>query len=78
MDFAIVQDPALAKTSQGIESFYWGGAFGTWFWIDPINDMIVIGFIQNVSGSTPGTGTPLMRELSAKAVYAAMTDRQSL
>ena len=40
--------------------------------------MIVIGFIQNGSGSTPGTGTPLMRELSAKAVYAAMTDRQSL
>ena len=77
MDFAIVQDPALAKTSQGVESFYWGGAFGTWFWIDPINDMIVIGFIQNVSGSTPGAGTPLMRELSAKAVYAALTDRRT-
>jgi CubicO group peptidase (beta-lactamase class C family) len=76
MDFAIVQDPVAAKTSQGVESFYWGGAFGTWFWIDPINDMTVIGMIQNVSGSTPGTGTPLMRELSAKAVYAAMTDRK--
>ena len=41
-------------------------------------DMVVIGFIQNVSGPTPGTGTPLMRELSAKAVYAAMTDRRSV
>ena len=29
MDFAIVEDPAAAKTSQGVESFYWGGAFGT-------------------------------------------------
>lgn len=76
MDFAIVQDPAAAKTSQGIESFYWGGAFGTWFWIDPVNDMTVIGLIQNVSGSTPNTGTPPVRELSAKAVYAAMTDRK--
>lgn len=76
MDFAIVQDPAAAKTSQGIESFYWGGAFGTWFWIDPVNDMTVIGLIQNVSGSTPNTGTPPVRELSAKAVYAAMTDRR--
>ena len=47
MDFAIVEDPAAAKTSQGVQSFYWGGAFGTWFWIDPINDMIVIGMIQN-------------------------------
>ena len=77
MDFAIVQDPQLAKTSQGIESFYWGGAFGTWFWIDPVNDMIVIGFIQNVGGSTPAAGNPLLREMSAKAVYAAMTDRKS-
>jgi CubicO group peptidase (beta-lactamase class C family) len=67
MDFAIVQDPVAAKTSQGLESFYWGGAFGTWFWIDPVNDMTVIGMIQNVSGSTPGTGTPLMRELSVMA-----------
>jgi CubicO group peptidase (beta-lactamase class C family) len=60
-----------------VQSYYWGGAFGTWFWIDPINDMTVIGFIQNTSGSTPGTGTPPVRELSAKAVYAAMTDRKS-
>ena len=76
MDFAIVQDPVAAKTSQGIESFYWGGAFGTWFWIDPTNDLIVIGMIQNVNGSTPGNGSPLCRELSAKAVYAAMADRR--
>jgi len=78
MDFAIVQDPAAAKTSQGVQSYYWGGAFGTWFWIDPINDMTVIGMIQNTSGSTPGTGTPPVREISAKAVYAAMTDRKSV
>jgi CubicO group peptidase (beta-lactamase class C family) len=75
MDFAIVQDPAAAKTSQGIESFYWGGAFGTWFWIDPINQMIVVGMIQNVAGSTPD-GAPLVREASARAAYAAMTDRR--
>lgn len=76
MDFAIVQDPVAAKTSQGVESFYWGGAFGTWFWIDPLNHLIVIGLIQNVAGSTPGAGSPLCRELSAKAVYAAITDRR--
>jgi len=76
MDFAIVKDPAAAKTSQGVESFYWGGAFGTWFWIDPLNELIVIGLIQNIAGSTPGNGSPLCRELSARAVYAAMTDRR--
>jgi len=76
MDFAIVQDPAAAKTSQGIESFYWGGAFGTWFWIDPVNDMIVIGMIQNVAGSQTAAGNPAVREQSAQAIYAAMTDRR--
>jgi CubicO group peptidase (beta-lactamase class C family) len=76
MDFAIVQDPAAAKTSQGIESFYWGGAFGTWFWIDPVNEMIVIGMIQNVAGSQTAAGNPAVREQSAQAVYAAMTDRR--
>jgi len=75
MDFAIIEDPVAAKTSQGIQSFYWGGAFGTWFWIDPINELIVIGFIQNVGGTTPD-GAPLVREASARAIYAAMRDRK--
>ncbi len=76
MDFGIIEDPAAAKTAQGVESFYWGGAFGTWFWIDPVNDLIVIGMIQNMGGTTPD-GAPLMRERSARAVYAAMTDRRN-
>ena len=72
LDFAITRDPALAKSSQAKGSFYWGGAFGTWFWIDPANQLIVIGLIQNVNGSTPGRGTPPVRELSAQAAYGAL------
>lgn len=72
LDFAIVQDQAAAKTAQGPQSFYWGGAFGTWFWIDPVNQLIVIGMIQNLNGSTPGTGTPPVREISARAVASAL------
>jgi CubicO group peptidase (beta-lactamase class C family) len=71
MDFAIVQDPVAAKTSVEVQSFYWGGAYGTWFWIDPVNDIIVIGMIQNSGGSTPD-GAPAMRETSAKAAYSAL------
>jgi CubicO group peptidase (beta-lactamase class C family) len=73
MDFAMVLDPAAAKTSQGVKSFYWGGVFGTWFWIDPVNDLIVIGMIQNVDGTTPD-GAPLVREASARLAYAALRD----
>lgn len=31
MDFAIIMDPQRAGTPQGLNTFYWGGAFGTWF-----------------------------------------------
>ena len=72
LDFAIVLDPASANTPRGKNSFYWGGAFGTWFWIDPTNDVIVVGMIQNVDGSRPTGDTPPVRTISPKMVYAAL------
>lgn len=72
MDFALVQDPARAGTAKAKDSYYWGGAFGTWFWIDPANELVVIGMIQNLNGSTPGRGTPDMREISGRAVREGM------
>jgi len=74
LDFAIVMDPKAASTAQGLDSFYWGGAFGTWFWIDPANDLVFVGMIQNLNGSTPTGGTPQVRPLSYAAVYKALTD----
>jgi CubicO group peptidase (beta-lactamase class C family) len=74
MDFAVVMDPAAAGTRQGVESFYWGGAFGTWFWIDPTNDVVFVGMIQNINGSRPDQGTPQVRPMSADWVYAALVD----
>ena len=74
LDFAIILDPAKAKTPEGKNSFYWGGAFGTWFWIDPTNDVIVVGMMQNTDGSRPDRGSPQVRPLSRKLVYAALVD----
>jgi CubicO group peptidase (beta-lactamase class C family) len=73
LDFAIVMDPVAAKTPVGRNTFYWGGAFGTWFWIDPTNDVVVVGMIQNLSGS-PTSGTPEVRPLSRQLVYQALVD----
>jgi len=75
LDFAIVMDPAEANTPEGRNSFYWGGAYGTWFWIDPTNDVVVVGMIQNVNGSQPTGGTPPVRRLSRELVYQALVDR---
>ncbi len=73
LDFAVINDPQAAGTPQGLNSFYWGGAFGTWFWIDPTNDLVFVGMIQNLRGSIPGAGTPAMREITPRLVYEALT-----
>jgi CubicO group peptidase (beta-lactamase class C family) len=74
LDFAIVMDPVAANTPEGLHSFYWGGAFGTWFWIDPTNDVVVVGMMQNLRGSSPTGGSPPVRTLSRQLVYQALTD----
>jgi CubicO group peptidase (beta-lactamase class C family) len=76
MDFAVHERPAESGLPQGHDSFWWGGAFGTWFWIDPTNDVVFVGMIQNVRGSVPGGGTPDVRGISPRLVYAALTDRK--
>ena len=46
VDVAVVLDSAKAGTLRPAGSYDWGGAAGTWFWIDPSNDLIFIGMIQ--------------------------------
>jgi CubicO group peptidase (beta-lactamase class C family) len=74
LDFAVIEDPSKVPTAQGKDTFYWGGAFGTWFWIDPTNDVVFVGMIQNVNGSVPTGGTPNVRMLTPKLTYAALTN----
>jgi CubicO group peptidase (beta-lactamase class C family) len=70
LDFAIVEDPAAAKTQQGKGTYYWGGAAGTWFWIDPANDLFFVGMIQRMGGARPDGMN--FRADSAKLVYDAL------
>jgi CubicO group peptidase (beta-lactamase class C family) len=46
VDVAVEMDQAKGGTLSGVGSYDWGGAAGTWFWIDPANDLIFIGMIQ--------------------------------
>jgi CubicO group peptidase (beta-lactamase class C family) len=74
LDFAIYTDPVAAGGYYGKGSFFWGGAAGTWFWIDPIYDLIVVGMIQQVAGTgAAATGTiPDVRGLSRAWTYQAI------
>ena len=70
LDFAVVTDPAKAKTGAGRGTYSWGGAAGTWFWIDPENDLFFLGMIQVIGRPK----TPDLTEFSQGFVYKALVD----
>jgi CubicO group peptidase (beta-lactamase class C family) len=70
LDFAIHMDPKSVGLSYGKGSYYWGGAAGTWFWVDPLNDLAFIGMIQMMGGNRPDGMN--FRADSANLVYAAL------
>jgi CubicO group peptidase (beta-lactamase class C family) len=74
LDFAVLLDSAAAGSPQGLNTHWWGGAFGTWFWIDPTNDIVFVGMIQNLNGSQPTGDTPPMRAITPRLVYEALVD----
>jgi CubicO group peptidase (beta-lactamase class C family) len=74
LDFAVYIDPKTAGLPYGQGTFYWGSAAGTWFWIDPVNDLAFIGMIQNQGGNRPGGLN--FRADSAKLVYGALAQSE--
>lgn len=79
MNVGIVLDPARASFNgggMGRGTFYWGGVHGTWFWVDPVNDLVVVGMIQQVDGGNPMTGRPYpvpdIRGICRSIVYGAL------
>jgi CubicO group peptidase (beta-lactamase class C family) len=72
LDFAITLDPAKLGEPQGKGSIWWGGAAGTWFWIDPKNDLFFLGMIQRFGGGL--SGSEQLGVESRNLVYSALTD----
>jgi CubicO group peptidase (beta-lactamase class C family) len=70
-DFAVISDPVGLKSSVGKGTFWWWGIAGTWFWIDPTNDVVFIGMIQR-RGGVPGAANH--EDLSRSIVYKALVD----
>jgi CubicO group peptidase (beta-lactamase class C family) len=70
-DVAIFQDPTRMGTSVGAGTFLWDGIAGTWFWVDPVNDIVFVGIIQRWMGPTPG---PNIEDLSRALTLQALVD----
>jgi len=48
-DCAVIFDPGAANLSDGKGTFFWDGAAGTWFFVDPTNDIVFVAMIQRRS-----------------------------
>jgi CubicO group peptidase (beta-lactamase class C family) len=66
---AVEYDPQQANLPDGKGTFLWDGAAGTWFWVDPTNDIVFVGMIQRMRG-----GNPNVQYRSRALVYQALVD----
>jgi CubicO group peptidase (beta-lactamase class C family) len=69
-DCAVEYDPAEANLPDGRGTYFWDGAAGTWFWIDPTNDIVFIGMVQRLLGPD----SPAVEYQSRPTVYQALVN----
>ncbi|MGL6111265.1 MAG: serine hydrolase domain-containing protein, partial [Rubrivivax sp.] len=68
LGFAVRTAPAESGRNSAVGEYYWGGAGGTFMWVDPANDLIVVYMMQSPKQRVPHRAA--LREL----VYDAVTD----
>jgi len=67
---AVEFNPAEANLPDGRGTYQWDGAAGTWFWVDPTNDVVFVGMIQRMLGPA----SPPLEYGSRQVVYGALVD----
>ena len=69
LGFSVIVDPAETQVVCSPGEFAWGGAASTLFWVDPVEELTVIGLTQLM----PSSAYPIRQEMKA-LVYAALTE----
>jgi CubicO group peptidase (beta-lactamase class C family) len=69
-DVAVFDDPLLIGSPVGKGTFLWDGAAGTFFFVDPTNDIVFIGMIQR----RVGAALPPVQLLARPLTYQALLD----
>lgn len=69
-DGAVTFNPLEANLSEGKGTYSWGGVAGTWFWIDPANDIVFVGMTQRMMSPQ----SPDLEFESRPLVYQALVD----
>jgi CubicO group peptidase (beta-lactamase class C family) len=69
LGFSVAMDPVANKTPSSIGEFAWGGMASTAFWIDPLEEIIVV-FLTQLMPSSTHPIRPQLKQL----VYQALVD----
>ena len=69
LGFAMVIDPARTLMPSSVGEFYWGGAYSTAFFVDPVERITMVFMTQVYPSST----YPIRRQLKT-LIYSALTD----
>ena len=72
---AVLTDPAKAPDALSIGTWSWGGAWGTVFWIDPVEELIPILLIQITSYSHFSI-RPLFSVVASQTVVDSLADQK--
>jgi CubicO group peptidase (beta-lactamase class C family) len=67
-DCAVFTDPDAAGIPVGKGTFQWDGAAGTWFWVDPANDLIFVGMISRLQAGDWPNPQQTAQKLMAGAI----------
>jgi len=68
LGFAVIEDPTATGVVGSVGEYYWGGAAGTIFWIDPVEELAGVVMIQHMNVRVP------LRSVVKALTYAAITD----
>jgi CubicO group peptidase (beta-lactamase class C family) len=72
-DVAVFDDPLRAGSTAGKGTFLWDGAAGTWFFVDPSNDIVFVGMTQRMLGPGMRDYEHLSRALTYQALVRPKT-----
>jgi len=67
LGFAVRKDAGVSPLAGSVGEYNWGGAGGTYFWVDPKEDMFVVFMMQSPKWRVP------YRALLKDMIYAAVT-----
>ena len=67
LGFAVRKDAGVAAVPGSVGEYYWGGAGGTYFWVDPKEEMFVVFMMQSPKQRT------YYRALLKDMIYASLT-----